>query len=253
MTIVACVKVRDGLALATDSMTQIWGSGQYLGSYENARKLFQVGMLPMGVMTYGLGNLGQRSIESLMREFGATLAGQRSVNTVAKELFDFMKTKHDEQAALLPEGQVLPAIGFYLAGYTRGQVFAEEREFELPKDEGTRAPREKEDFGAAWRGVHAPFFRLSKGYGPVVRERLVAAGITPEQFDQLVADLEINVQFGGMPFQDAVDYAMFILRTTIEYSKFVLNLPPCGGPCQVAAITPEGGFEWLAKPTIRVA
>jgi hypothetical protein len=253
MTIVACVKVRDGLALATDSMTQIWGAGGYLGSYQNARKLFQVGKLPMGVMTYGLGNVGQRSIESLMREFGETLKGQVSVNTVAKELFDFMKAKHDEQSALLPEGQQLPGIGFYLAGYSRGQVFSEEREFELPTDGAPRTPRQKEDFGAAWRGVHQPFFRLSKGYGLAVRERLEAGGITSEQFDAVVADLEINVQFGGMPFQDAVDYAMFILRTTIEYSKYVMQLPPCGGPVQVASITPEAGFEWLAKPEVRVA
>ena len=37
MTIVASVKVRDGLVLATDSMTQIHQGGQYRTSYANAR------------------------------------------------------------------------------------------------------------------------------------------------------------------------------------------------------------------------
>ena len=63
MTIVASVKVRDGLILATDGMTQIQGRVAQppgvLKSYENARKLFQVGELPIGVMTFGLGNIGQ--------------------------------------------------------------------------------------------------------------------------------------------------------------------------------------------------
>ena len=57
MTIVASVKVRDGLVLATDSMTQIQASVDEAGhkavvkTYGNARKLFQVRELPIGVMT----------------------------------------------------------------------------------------------------------------------------------------------------------------------------------------------------------
>jgi hypothetical protein len=103
MTIIASVKVRDGLILATDSMTQISRSlpGQTptaFKSYENARKLFQVGQLPIGVMTYGLGNIGERSIEGLMLEFSTKVVGQRTkVESVAKALFDFVKAKSDEQ------------------------------------------------------------------------------------------------------------------------------------------------------------
>jgi hypothetical protein len=74
MTICASVKVRDGLVLATDSMTQIHGRGStgpigVIKTHGNARKLFQVAKLPMGVMSYGIGNIGPRSIHSYMREF----------------------------------------------------------------------------------------------------------------------------------------------------------------------------------------
>jgi hypothetical protein len=55
MTIVASVKVRDGLALGTDSMTNIvsttGGARNVLKTYSNARKLFQLGDWPIGVMT----------------------------------------------------------------------------------------------------------------------------------------------------------------------------------------------------------
>ena len=252
MTIVTCVKVRDGLVLGTDSMSHLQSGGQFLRSYGNARKLFQVGSLPMGVMTYGLGNVGQRSIESLMREFGATLKGQVSVNTVAKELFAFMKQQYDAQLASLPEGHELPALGFYLAGYSRGQVFAEEQEFLLPRDSGPIEARNKDACGAAWRGVDAPFMRLCKGYGPVVRMRLEGQGMSPSDASALLDDLEIDVQFDGMPVQDAVDYATFILKTTIGYATFSMAVPPCGGPLQVVTILPDNGFEWLSKPEVRV-
>jgi hypothetical protein len=75
MTIVASVNVRDGLVIATDSMTQIsippapGEPPQWAKAYSNARKLFQVGDLPMGVAAYGLGNLGPRSVERLVYDF----------------------------------------------------------------------------------------------------------------------------------------------------------------------------------------
>ena len=57
MTIVASVKVRDGLVLGTDSMTQISaptpeGEIQILKAYSNARKLFQIKDAPIGVMLH---------------------------------------------------------------------------------------------------------------------------------------------------------------------------------------------------------
>ena len=251
MTIVTCVKVRDGLVLGTDSMAHIQRGGVFLRSFEHATKLFQVRDLPMGVMSYGLGNVGNRSIESLMREFGKTLkANQKSVNVVGKALFAFMKKQYDAHAEALPEGEELPGLGFYLAGYSPGQVFAEQREFRLPGDSKQSVPLEEEEFGAAWRGVDAPFFRLSMGYGFLVRARLEAAGLDEDVASTLLDDLEIDVVFDGMPVQDAVDYATFILNTTIGYTTFSMSLSPCGGPLQVATILPDNGYEWLAEPKV---
>ncbi len=253
MTIVTCVKVRDGLVLGTDSMAHIQRGGQFLRSYRNATKLFRVKDLPMGVMTYGLGNVGHRSIESLMREFGAKLQpSQTSVDSVSKALFKFMKKHYDAQAKTLAEDEQLPALGFFLAGYSDGQVFAEEREFQLPTDSGPNTPLAKEQLGAIWRGVEAPFFRLAKGYGFYVRQRLEAVGVEESVAGELLDDLEIDVVFDGMPVQDAVEYATFILNTTIGYTTFSMELSPCGGPLQVATILPDKTFNWLAKPEIRM-
>jgi len=252
VTIIACVKVRDGLVLGTDSMSHISSGGRFLRSYENAHKLFQVGQLPMGVMTYGLGNVGPRSIESLMREFGDTLNAQRAVGTVADALFAFMEDQYDAWAATLPAEATPPELGFYMAGYSRNAVFADEREFVLPRDSKPLEPRKRDDVGATWRGVEFPFIRLGNGYALRVRQRLEEKGMQPAEIGAVLDDLGIEVQFDGMPVQDAIDYATFILKTTIGYSTFSMAVSPCGGPLQVAAILPDNGFEWLAKPELRV-
>jgi hypothetical protein len=255
MTIVTCVKVRDGLVLGTDSMAHIQRGGMFLRSYRNATKLFQVGDLPMGVVSWGLGNLGHRSIESLMREFGEGLKpNQKSVDGVSKALFKFIKRHYDEQVKDLDEDEVaeLSSLGFLLAGYSAGQVFSEIREFELPMSTKPIATAQKEQLGATWRGVDAPFFRLASGYGFAVRNRLESAGLTEEDAGELLDDLAIDVVFDGMPVQDAVEYATFILKTTIGYTTFSMQVSPCGGPLQVATILPDGTFNWLAKSEVRI-
>lgn len=87
MTIVTSVKVQDGIMLATDSMTQIRNpEGECLKAYENAVKLFQVGGCPIGAMTYGAGNIGDKMIENLMHEYG-NLAGTKEQEASEKPVY----------------------------------------------------------------------------------------------------------------------------------------------------------------------
>ena len=72
MSIVASVKVHDGLVLGADSMTQIIGKDEagkvgFIQNFQNAQKLFQFSDR-IGVATYGVGNIGPRSIGSFVSE-----------------------------------------------------------------------------------------------------------------------------------------------------------------------------------------
>jgi hypothetical protein len=255
LTIVASVKVRDGLILATDSMTQISGgsAGQtpmVLKAYENARKLFQVGDLPIGVMTFGLGNIGQRSIEGLMLEFSASVVGQRKkVETVTQALFDFIKAKYEEQGY----GENPPGLGFYVAGYSPSGHFPDEWEFLLPRDPKPRQVRNEQDFGPNWRGIDFPFTRLWNGFAPRIPARLSEKGWKAQEIGELVGDLGTPVLFDGMPVQDAVNFAVYILRTTIGYTAFSVGQATCGGPIQLATVLPDEGFKWIEKPDLRIS
>jgi hypothetical protein len=255
MTIVASVKVRDGLILATDSMTQISGRapGQpptVLKAYENARKLFQVGALPIGGMTFGLGNIGQRSIEGLMFEFSTSVVGNRKkVASVAEALFDFIKGKYEEQGY----GEDPPRLGFYVAGYSPNGHFPEEWEFQLPTDAKPRRVRKEQDFGPTWRGVDFPFTRLWNGFAARIPGRLSEKGWKVAEIAELLDDLATPVLFDGMPVQDAVNFAVYIVRTTVGYTAFSVGQSACGGPIQLATVLPDEGFKWIEKPDLRIS
>jgi len=251
MTICASVKVRDGLVLATDSMSQIFAKDvttQQIGvvkTYSNARKLFQAAGLPMGIMSYGIGNIGRRSVQGLLREF---VPSSNTVKDVADALFTFIKSPYDSEFGT---GQK-PGLGFFVAGYSEGKPFAEEWEFLLPRDNATKLVRAEDTFGASWRGIDLPFTRLYKGFDPRIGSKLKSAGLDDKQIKEVFHGLELPVVFDGMPVQDAIDFAVFICKTTIGMSTFEAGPPGCGGPLQVATILPDSGFEWISKPSLIV-
>lgn len=253
MTICTSVKVRDGLVLGTDSMTQILGQDQHgnrltVKSYCNARKLFQIGKSPIGVMTYGIGNLGPRSIQGFVREFSSDYSAENNVKSVSKNLFEFFNKAYHDEFGDTPGAP----LGFFIAGYSSVQPFPEEWEFLLPRDKEIRRVRPLDQFGASWRGTDLPFIRLYKGYDPRTVQELRKMGVSEEVIDKAVKRFESPVAYNGMPVQNAANFAVFILQTTIGLSTFELGSPSCGGPLQIATILPETGFEWLAKPTLVV-
>ena len=253
MTICAGVKVREGLILGTDSMTQIWGQDQsgnlgVIKTYANAQKLFQVAALPIGLMTYGIGNLGPRSIQGLINDFNRTDRRDQSVKSVTLELFNFIKPEYDACTGDASR----PPLGFYVAGYSPEESLPEEWEFVLPKDEGILRVRPEDKVGASWRGSDIPFTRLYKGYDPRMLGDLLKHGVKKKVIDSVIKNYESPVAYDGMPVQDAINFVGFILRTTIGVASFEVGPPGCGGPLQLAVILPERGFVWLQQlePTV---
>ena len=62
-------------------------------------------------------------------------------------------------------------------------------------------------------------------------------------------ELQYPVLFDAMPLGDAVAYAEFVVRTTIDRFRFVIGAELCTGPIDLAAITRRDGFKWLRSKT----
>jgi hypothetical protein len=257
MTIVASVKSRDGLILAADSMSTVTvgtpEGPQVVKAYEHGRKLFQMGDLPIGVVIYGLGNIGSRSIENHVLSACKHLGGDvNDVHAVAQALYDHMREAYDAEFGSLEEAQK-PVCGFLVGGYSGDEPLTRLYEFELPAAQAPVESLGPEAFGATWRGIDFAFTRLWRGFAPAMLARLVTEdGVTQERISQLVAPLEIGVLYEAMPVQDAINFATFILDTTIGATKFAPGVPSCGGPLQVAALLRDQGFCWIGKPELHL-
>jgi hypothetical protein len=51
----------------------------------------------------------------------------------------------------------------------------------------------------------------------------------------------------GMPLQDAIELAEFLVDTTIKYQRFSFDEKMVGGPIEIAAISKYEGFKWIKR------
>ncbi len=86
-----------------------------------------------------------------------------------------------------------------------------------------------------------------------MRRRLLVGGVPIKLVDALF-NRELwgmPIMFASMPMQDAINFAEYVLRTTVGAAEFELGAPTCGGPLQVALIQPTL-FEWIALPELKL-
>lgn len=284
MTICVAVKVSEGLVLAADSTATVqgWlgqpgGPPQILKTYDHARKLSHIKDYPIGTLSWGTSLIGSRSVESLIKEFEYSLPSvveeqekmkeirkaqdqvpddkkfAYSVKDIAtgllKHISDFYKAELENAPEKTP-------LGILVSGYSSGQFFPEQWGLDIPNSPEVIELRPdqngKPNFGASWFGMTDAINRLHKGLDDrAIGKVAELTKLPPEEVLKLFADLEYPVLFDGMPLQDAVDYATYLVNVVIGRFRFVLGAPVCGGEVDVAVITPNA-FSWVQRKSWKV-
>jgi hypothetical protein len=257
MTICLSVKVAEGLVLAADSMATLIGTvstpqgiqTHVLKTYTHANKLARFKRSPIGIMFWGAGAIGTRSLQSLIMEFEFCAAADgTNVRAAADELVAFLQGRY---GAAYPGGKG-PELGVYVGGYAAGRFFPEAYVSVFPDAVPLREIEPDSDgqprFGVNWFGQERPLFRLMMGYDPLAIKELVKRGAPEALVQKWIADNagSMPLVVEGMPIQDAIDLARFLAEVTIGWSRFAAGAPACGGDVDIAVITPTR-FGWAAR------
>lgn len=263
MTVVVAIKVGDGIVMGADSASTITANGQYISSYFNAEKLFNlIKGVPIGMLTWGLGALDGRSISSLAKDLRAKLSDSSdsdwfvnpnaySIEEVAIKVRRFF---YDElyQSEYPADGpSPYPELGFYVGGYSSSQKWAEVWSVEIQTDRSCNAPIKKIDcdqgWGAVWQGSGAEAMqRIVLGHSAEIVQRLIDAGMPVQDAHQL-AQIPTPLIHPTMPIQDAIDLVKFLMDTACGYARFELSAATVAHPLDIAAITPHEKFKWVQR------
>jgi hypothetical protein len=136
-----------------------------------------------------------------------------------------------------------------IAGYGEGEFFPEQYVALLPIEDRLKEARSPQQpaFGANWYGLTDAILRLHKGYAPELRQILLEEKHwAAQEVDEVLGRLEYPVVFDGMPLQDAIDFAVYLIGVVIGRFRFVVGAPLCGGQIDVAVITPAQ-FKWVQE------
>lgn len=272
MTIAICLKINDGLVLASDSATTILGqvpNGQLmaLNVYNNANKVFNLRKgFPVGAIAWGAGSIGHSSISTLLKDLRVRLSGtdperkdwelkggSYTVEEAATRLKQFIfEELYEKEFRDFPHQK--PSLGFIVAGYSAKAQMADEFQIDIQNGRctGPRRLRNREDVGLTWAGEPEALNRLIMGYSPALLGLLQAQlGVPAAQVSEVMARIQPQIQFPlvlpAMPLQDAIELARFMAELTVEFSRFKPGAPTVGGPIEVAAISKHEGFRWVQR------
>jgi hypothetical protein len=251
MTLAVAVAVPEGLALGADSrMTYGNPRGWPRTASDYGFKVFEV-TNRVAAATFGWAYLNGKNMSSLIEELKISVLVQKKltlVDDVVPEMLGFFQQQYDSHVKAGRDKPVQDgnhAFGFLVAGYDKQNVGKLFDAF-VPGVANLRWTTDSP--GAIWQGQYDPVTRLIKGWDP----RLDLSQL-PKDLRQKLEQGEYIILFQNMTLQDAVDFVIFLIRTTIDMHRFSDgirsapgDLPGVGGAIDIAVVTPRE-FRWIQR------
>jgi hypothetical protein len=253
MSLVIVTYVPDGIVMASDSRQSITieaksPDGTELPKIEtiNSDSVYKSFLLSredkggnkyfeVGISSFGQDLLGGVSIASHIKHFAEQdLVDADDVASIPKKLVSFFKSR-------FPTADT----GFHVAGYKKDGKRSIPYVYYSHVAKNILEQRKNTNiegnliYGASWSGM---IDVISGLINPVVT--------TDQEGKQRVIKNAIPIVWDAMPLQDAIDFSIFAIRTTIDTIRFQARPKNVGGPVDVLVITPDGA-RWIQRKELK--
>lgn len=220
MSIMCCVYLPEGIVMAADSRLTVYKtkpipeapSAVESVSYplsDQAQKLVLLRKVPVGISSCGELILGGKMISDYLKRFEEERVVEGDTpETVAKKLFEYLRP-HSGRTQ------------FFVCGYHRDEPFVFDVGLNLDRNNvqpDLQTGRSRIRYGVMWNGQQEAIRKLMN---PM-------PGFTPNYF--------------LMPLKDGIDFAAYLIDTTIQYERFKDGISTCGGPVDLLVLTRERAF-----------
>jgi hypothetical protein len=242
MSLVVAAFVPEGIVLASDSRQSVTFQNQVPNgpslsietvNSDAVTKTFLLESHQVGISSFGQDLLGGVPMASHIKKFSEeVLTDEHTVEEIGQHLITFM-------AGLFPAADTgFHVCGYKLEGKTRvPHVYA----CHVGRKEVRRAnlkPDSTVAYGATWSGQNDVIAGL---INPVV--------IVDREGKQQVVRPTPQIVWDAMPLQDAIDFSIFAIHTTVETIRFQARPKNVGGPIDVLVLTPDQA-RWIQHKTL---
>ncbi len=230
MTLIVSLRVPDGIVIAADSLLTVKKEGQPTSSLSYTQKVlpfygrFGVGILGIGLLANKSVHVAIRSFEQDLKEKETPFKGVTEIaEKIGNHLHDLLKKQlNQENKSLntLQPGQF--ALGLQVVGYDND---TNPKTVEVYVGKNVHCEVRKE-FGCTYTG---------------------SGEIVQAIWSLYKTSSESQPVYPLLSLQDAIDYAEFLIRTTIVHQRFSRKTPDVGGDIDVALVTPFNEFQWIRQ------
>jgi hypothetical protein len=240
MTLIVTAHVPEGIVMAADSRLTITNTRDVEGrtvvdvaasQTDTACKLF-LAANRVGISTFGAATLGLTPIAGFIEQF----LESQVLPTTPPEAVPQLLVAHFGH---LPK---VPDTGFHVAGYAQldGKLVQHVWRVSVNSGNISLIVPGQQSCGILWNGEID------------VMSRLFGSGMQHAAPNGTVSPLpSFNVPVDMFTLQDALDFAVYAIRTTADTMKFQMRPKTVGGPIDVLILKPNEAL-WLSRKSLRV-
>ena len=239
MSFIITLYVREGIVMASDSRLTLNTTEEE----EEGKKIVRLAISQtdtnyktflattangsrVGISTFGQADVDEVPIAGFIESFIDDRLSNTAidVDAVPQLLLDYFKDLPDP-----------PATGFHIAGYKKTEEKPEQHVWEIRVDENKSVRLNKTDIqGAAWAGEAD------------IIARLVCDVAQISDSGEYIKLPYHQIQWGYFTLQDAIDFAIYAVRATIDSIRFQPRPSSVGGPIDVLVLKP-GEATWIQR------
>lgn len=243
MSLIIAVYVTEGIVMASDSRQSITIGGKTPSGEEfkvetinsdDVTKTFLLESQQVGIAIFGQDLLDGVPMASHIKRFiEEELVAADDVNTIPEKLVTHFR-KSSPQAD----------VGFHVAGYKKdGKVSVPYLYHCHVGNNKVERRNVKPDgsinYGATWSG----------------QSDIVTSILNPVTHNvgkkKEIIRAPIPIIWAAMTMQDAIDFSIYAIRTTIDTMRFQARPKNVGGAIDVLLLTPDSGGRWIQKKDYR--
>lgn len=243
MSLVIAIYVPEGIVMASDSRQSITIEGKTpegkdfkveTVNSDAVTKTFLLENQRVGISGFGGDVLGGQPIATRIKSFvEAQLGSGDDVKTIPPKLIAHLRSS-------FPNAET----GFHVAGYKREGKLSVPYVYycHVARNEVARRnikPDGSVSYGATWSGEV-----------DILASILSPVTVKDEAGKDKVIRAVSPVAWELMPLQDAIDFAVYAIQTTIDTMRFQARRKTVGGPIDVLALTPDEA-KWIQKKELR--
>ena len=238
MSLIVTLYVPEGMVMAGDSrLTLDWTTKTKAGiemhsvpSSDSNTKIFSMGKR-FGLGTFGAADIQGIPISGFISQFTEEkMTDETTIDQMPELLIDFFGREHG-----------YPATDFYVIGYKVEEGISTPHAYhvDIAQKKFERINYEDETVnGAEWGGQTDVLTRLLSTVKIKKRGLWIDQPFTP-------------IPWNYMTLQDAIDFATYAVRTTIETIRFQQKEKTVGGPIDILVLRPNEEPLWISKKVFK--